>query len=65
MTSIDSRCTAASAEAPPPTTGRRKSLLFCPTCEFESSADGNWIVRATADERELVCPDCRSTVATR
>lgn len=52
------------------TTERRKALLFCPTCGFESAiVDGDWLVteRTTADEERVVyeCPECLGTVADR
>lgn len=65
MTSIDTHCTPTSAQEPPPATDRRKAVLICPACDYESETSGNWIVRTDGKADVFVCPDCGTKVATR
>lgn len=65
MTSIDTHCTSTSAQEPPPATNRRKAVLICPTCEYESEISGDWIVHTDGDADVFVCPECGTSVATR
>jgi len=65
MTSIDTHCTPTSAQEPPPVTDRRKAVLICPGCGYESDAATNWIVHTDGDADVFVCPDCETQVATR
>lgn len=56
---------AQDENVPPP--HERKAVLFCPDCEYEEPADGDWVERddRTAGVRELRCPNCASTVTSR
>jgi len=65
MNSIDTHGTPTRAQEPPPATERRKAVLICPACGYESETANNWIVRTDDDRTTYVCPECRSTVATR
>ncbi|TKX76910.1 hypothetical protein EXE53_29355 [Halorubrum sp. SD626R] len=37
---------------------RRKSVLFCAECSFESALNEGWLVVSDGDERTVVCPEC-------
>ncbi|PSP93938.1 hypothetical protein BRC91_07660 [Halobacteriales archaeon QS_4_62_28] len=63
MTSIDTHCTTASAETSPLERSRRKSVLFCPGCGYESGIDGEWVVRRDSETRTYVCPQCETEIA--
>ncbi len=43
----------------------RKSVLFCPNCNHESSIDGDWIVQATENQQQLRCPNCDNPLPAR
>lgn len=43
----------------------RKGVLFCPTCEHASTADGDWVVREHARSLEYRCPDCDARITER
>lgn len=45
--------------------GRRKAVLFCPECTYESPITENWLETTTAATRVLVCPACGATVDRR
>ena len=45
--------------------GRRKAVLFCPECGYESPITGNWLETTTDTARVLVCPVCGTTVDRR
>lgn len=42
-----------------------KATLFCPECGHRSRVDGDWNAVETVRALHLVCPDCRTEVATR
>lgn len=45
---------------------RRKTTLFCPGCDHESSIDGDWTVRRAPPGRlRLICPTCGARVHDR
>ncbi|EMA39031.1 hypothetical protein C447_07738 [Halococcus hamelinensis 100A6] len=46
---------------------RRKSVLVCPGCGREALATGDWDRESTDRESriDLVCPECRTRLATR
>ncbi|MBV0922723.1 hypothetical protein KTS45_00780 [Halomicroarcula limicola] len=64
MTSIETRA-ADAADAERPRRQRRKGVLFCPACGYESRAGENWAVDGTGDERVLRCPECQTVVSDR
>jgi transposase-like protein len=42
-----------------------KATLFCPECDHESPADGDW-TRVRAGRRvHYLCPDCRTEITVR
>ncbi len=45
-------------------TPRPKATLFCPSCEYEGDAVGDWVVRpdSTSDVSHLYCPNCGAHV---
>ncbi|MFC7007040.1 hypothetical protein [Halalkalicoccus salilacus] len=43
----------------------RKGVLFCPTCEHASTADGDWVVHEHARSLEYRCPDCGARITER
>lgn len=65
MTSIEMHCASTSHEDPPSTGERGKSVLFCPTCGFECALGDGWLVREAADGHQYICPNCKTTVASR
>lgn len=44
---------------------RPKATLFCPVCDHESHADGDWQRRFRRDRVEYVCPACEATITDR
>ncbi|ARS89129.1 hypothetical protein [Natrarchaeobaculum aegyptiacum] len=44
---------------------RRKTVLFCPTCDHEGPIAHDWLECRVDGVRYLVCPDCGSTVDRR
>ena len=42
----------------------RKATLFCPSCSCAGPVDGEWLYRDTGSGTTVVCPDCRTHVAT-
>lgn len=64
MTTLDSR-PAQSTAAVAALHGRRKSVLFCPTCGHESPLTGDWTVDADGDTNTYRCPDCHTIVDDR
>ena len=50
----------AAANGPRP--ARRKSVLFCPECSFESPVSEGWLVVSDGDGRTIVCPECGHVV---
>ncbi|MFC6719567.1 hypothetical protein ACFQGT_13745 [Natrialbaceae archaeon GCM10025810] len=55
------RVDAEREDGPPPL----KATLFCPACDHESPADGDWVRRVDGERVELVCPACETTIANR
>ncbi|MFB6297867.1 MAG: hypothetical protein ABEH56_05045 [Salinirussus sp.] len=47
-----------------PRSGRRKSVLFCPTCGSKSVA-GEWGAKARPGGTDIYCPECRSRLSHR
>ncbi|QLG28635.1 hypothetical protein HUG10_14255 [Halorarum halophilum] len=45
--------------------GRRKTVLFCPECGYESPIAENWLETTTDAARVLVCPVCETIVDRR
>lgn len=46
---------------------RRKAVLICQICDYESPIDGDWIVRPASDDDDIaiVCPDCGTVIVTQ
>lgn len=44
---------------------RRKTLLICQECAFESPIDGDWALEDDGEHIRLRCPRCESTVTER
>jgi len=40
----------------------RKSVLFCPECEYDSPVTDNWLEVTAGEDRILVCPACGAVV---
>lgn len=43
----------------------RKSTLFCPGCDHQSPADGDWVLSARDEAVALGCPVCGTTLTER
>ena len=41
---------------------RAKTILFCPSCDHESSVDGDWIEDDSTARHRLLCPRCGDIV---
>ena len=46
-------------------TARRKAVLFCRECGYESPVTENWLEVATPATRTFVCPVCGTVVDRR
>jgi len=42
-----------------------KSTLFCPECDHESPADGDWTTVRAGRQVHYLCPDCRTEITVR
>lgn len=42
----------------------RKATLFCSSCSYAGPAEDEWVHRETVTGTAVVCPDCRTRVAT-
>jgi len=42
-----------------------KTRLFCPTCDYESPIDGDWIGDDRTPRCRLLCPRCGDCVVDR
>ena len=43
----------------------RKTTLFCPDCDHQSPADGDWTRIRGGQRVHYLCPDCRTEVTVR
>lgn len=39
-----------------------KTRLFCPTCDYESPIDGDWVGDDRTNRHRLLCPRCGDCV---
>lgn len=42
-----------------------KATLFCPECDHESPADGDWTQVHTRNRVHYLCPDCHTEITVR
>jgi predicted RNA-binding Zn-ribbon protein involved in translation (DUF1610 family) len=42
-----------------------KSTLFCPGCEYQNRAEGDWIRSAVGQDVHYLCPDCGTDITVR
>ena len=56
---------SATSDAGPEAVVPRKSTLFCPECDYASTADGDWIRRTRGETVAYVCPDCATAITER
>lgn len=42
-----------------------KTMLYCPTCDYASRINGDWIIHINAESVDYECPNCETIIETR